>query len=76
MPLISIGNLVAGGTGKTPMTEYLIRLLKKDYRIATLSRGYGRKTKGFIIAASNAKSILIGDEPKQYKYKYPDIILV
>ena len=73
--IISIGNLVAGGTGKTPMTEYLLKVLKNEYKIATLSRGYGRKTKGFIVAASNAKSILVGDEPKQYKSKFPDVIV-
>ena len=75
LPVISVGNLVIGGTGKTPMTEYLIRLLKKDYKIATLSRGYGRKTKGFVVASPNSKSTLIGDEPKQYKQKYPEIIV-
>jgi len=75
LPIISIGNLVTGGTGKTPMTEYLIRLLKNDNKVATLSRGYGRRTKGFIVAATNAKSVLIGDEPKQYKHKFPEIIV-
>ncbi len=75
VPIISVGNLVAGGTGKTPMTEYLIELLKNDHKIATLSRGYGRKTKGFIVAGHHVKSILIGDEPKQSKTKYPDIIV-
>ena len=49
-PIICVGNLAAGGTGKTPMTEYLIRLLKNDYKTATLSRGYKRKTAGFAIA--------------------------
>jgi len=75
LPIISVGNLVVGGTGKTPMTECLIRLLKQDYKVATLSRGYGRKTKGFIVASTNVKSILIGDEPKQYKNKFPEIIV-
>src|ERR1035438_7024762 len=73
IPVISIGNLVVGGTGKTPITEYLINLLKNDRKLATLSRGYGRKTKGFIVASSTSKSFLIGDEPKQYKYKFPEI---
>jgi len=75
IPVISIGNLVAGGTGKTPMTGYLVNLLKNDRKLATLSRGYGRKTKGFIVASSGTKSFLIGDEPKQYKYKFPEIIV-
>src|ERR1035437_4005021 len=75
IPLISIGNLVVGGTGKTPMTEYLIKLLKDEKKIATLSRGYGRKTRGFIVASAGTKSFLIGDEPKQYKYKFPEIIV-
>ena len=52
VPVISVGNLAVGGTGKTPLVEHLIRLLHKDYRVATLSRGYGRKTKGFRIAQS------------------------
>ncbi len=75
LPLISIGNIVVGGTGKTPMTEYLIRLLKNEKKIAILSRGYGRRTKGFILASSNTKSTLVGDEPKQYKLKFPEIIV-
>src|ERR1035438_9485375 len=75
IPVISVGNLVVGGTGKTPMTEYLIKLLKDELKLATLSRGYGRKTKGFIIASTTSKSFLIGDEPKQYKYKFPEIIV-
>jgi tetraacyldisaccharide 4'-kinase len=66
---------VVGGTGKTPMTEYLIKLLKDEKKIATLSRGYGRKTRGFIVASAGTKSFLIGDEPKQYKYKFPEIIV-
>src|SRR5258708_38820973 len=49
-PVISVGNLDVGGTGKSPMTEYLIRLLKDNYKLATLSRGYGRKTKGYLVA--------------------------
>ncbi len=72
-PVITIGNLVVGGTGKTPMTEYLIKLLKDDFKIATLSRGYGRRTKGFVIASPHVKSLLVGDEPKQYKQKFPDV---
>lgn len=70
---ICVGNLAVGGTGKTPHVEYLIRLLKDDFKIATLSRGYKRKTSGFIIASDSSTSSEIGDEPLQYKTKYPDI---
>ena len=64
LPVISIGNLVVGGSGKTPLTEYLVRLLEGN-KIAILSRGYGRKTKGFIIADHLATAETIGDEPMQ-----------
>jgi len=95
-PVISVGNLDVGGAGKSPMTEYLIRLLKDNYKPATLSRGYGRKTKGYLVAEEsriksqesrkeNYDSSLtthhsplttatqIGDEPAQFKNKFPDI---
>lgn len=72
-PLICVGNLAVGGTGKTPMTEYLIGLLKDDYKTATLSRGYKRKTKGFAIANSTTTAIEIGDEPMQFHQKFPDV---
>ncbi|WP_431199840.1 tetraacyldisaccharide 4'-kinase [Mucilaginibacter sp. P25] len=62
MPLIVVGNLDVGGAGKSPMTEYLIRLLKGNYKIATLSRGYGRITKGFLLASGESKASDIGDE--------------
>jgi tetraacyldisaccharide 4'-kinase len=73
MPVICVGNLNLGGTGKTPHTEYLIRLLKNDYRLATLSRGYGRKTKGFKLADATSTYEILGDEPLQYFKKFPDI---
>lgn len=73
MPVICVGNLNLGGTGKTPHTEYLIRLLKNDFRVATLSRGYGRKTKGFQLAHHQSSHETIGDEPLQYFHKYPEI---
>ena len=73
IPTIVIGNLAVGGAGKSPMTEYLIRLLKDKYKLATLSRGYGRKTKGFKIVDSYSKAIEVGDEPLQFKNKFPDI---
>lgn len=72
LPVICIGNLAVGGSGKTPTTEYLIRLLA-GYKIAVLSRGYGRKTKGFIIADGNATAGTIGDEPLQYYQKFQNI---
>ena len=72
---IVVGNLSVGGTGKTPQIEYLIRLLQNDYKIAVLSRGYKRKSKGFIIADENVTAEIIGDEPFQYYQKFPTIIV-
>ena len=72
-PIICVGNLAVGGTGKTPLVEYLIALLKDEYKIATLSRGYKRKTKGFGIADINTTALEIGDEPMQFHEKFPDI---
>ena len=72
-PVICVGNLAVGGTGKTPMTEYLIRLLEQNYIVATLSRGYKRKTKGFAIAEENTTAIEIGDEPMQLHKKFPNV---
>ena len=72
-PVICVGNLKLGGTGKTPLTEYLIRLLKNDYQVATLSRGYGRRTKGFKLAEASSKYEDLGDEPLLYFKKYPGI---
>jgi len=68
--VISVGNLTVGGTGKTPHVEYLIRLLRNEYKISTLSRGYGRKTKGFLIADENSSAETIGDEPFQIYQKF------
>lgn len=72
-PIICVGNIAVGGTGKSPMTEYLVRMLKDDYVTATLSRGYKRKTKGFTIAGENTTAIDIGDEPMQFHQKFPNI---
>ena len=72
-PVICVGNLNLGGTGKTPHTEYLINLLKDSCRVATLSRGYGRKTKGFKQAESTSTYEDLGDEPLQYFRKFPEI---
>lgn len=75
IPIISVGNITVGGTGKTPHIEYLIRLLEKDYKIAVLSRGYKRKLKGFYLADEFSGSDLIGDEPKQLKTKFPEVVV-
>ncbi len=72
-PVIVVGNLRVGGTGKTPTIEYLIRLLHNHYKIAVLSRGYGRKTKGFILANEHSDAKSIGDEPRQIKQKFQAI---
>jgi len=72
-PVLCVGNLSVGGTGKTPMIEYLITLLDPKYKLATLSRGYGRKSKGFLIAAPNVTSKDIGDEPLQIFNKFKNI---
>ena len=73
LPVICVGNITVGGTGKTPHTEYLIDLLKKYFRVATLSRGYKRKTIGFRIASPSVNVSEIGDEPLQIFRKHPDI---
>lgn len=73
LPVISVGNLAVGGAGKSPMTEYLVRLLKSDYQLSTLSRGYGRVTKGFLLANDKSTAADIGDEPAQFKHKFPDV---
>lgn len=73
VPVICIGNIAVGGTGKTPHTEYLIKLLHKKYRVAVLSRGYKRHTKGYVLSDSESNARSIGDEPYQIKSKFPDI---
>ncbi len=73
IPIISVGNLSVGGTGKTPMVEYLIRLLQDQYQLATLSRGYKRRSSGFILATEDATAETIGDEPLQIHRKFPNI---
>jgi tetraacyldisaccharide 4'-kinase len=74
-PIICVGNLSMGGTGKTPMVEYLIRLLESTKTVAVLSRGYGRKSQGFVLADSNSNSNTLGDEPFQIKSKFPGVIV-
>lgn len=73
LPVINVGNLTVGGTGKTPHVEYLIRLLSPVTQVAVLSRGYKRKTKGYRLASSLSTSGEIGDEPLQMKHKFPNV---
>ena len=73
LPVIAVGNLSMGGAGKTPHVEYLVRLLNDYIHVATLSRGYKRKTKGFRIANGKDTVETIGDEPLQFFQKFPDI---
>lgn len=74
-PVIAVGNLSVGGTGKTPMIEYLVRLLKEDRTLATLSRGYRRQTKGFLLANDETTVEDIGDEPFQFHSKFEDLLV-
>ncbi|NTS43458.1 tetraacyldisaccharide 4'-kinase [Flavisolibacter sp. BT320] len=73
LPLIGVGNLSVGGTGKSPMVEFLVMHLKGRYKVATLSRGYRRKTKGYALASESTTAIEIGDEPMQFYKKFPDV---
>lgn len=73
LPVIGVGNLSVGGTGKSPMVEYLIRLLKDQYKIAVISRGYKRKTKGLLMAGAATTAADIGDEPMQLHTKFPEV---
>lgn len=73
LPVICVGNLSVGGTGKSPMVEYLVEKLRNDFKIATLSRGYKRKTKGYTLANDNSDALEIGDEPMQFHLKFPDL---
>ncbi|MFV0593787.1 MAG: tetraacyldisaccharide 4'-kinase [Draconibacterium sp.] len=73
VPVISIGNITVGGTGKTPHVEYLVDLLKEKYGVATLSRGYKRNTKGFRWVETTSTALEVGDEPLQIKHKFPEV---
>jgi tetraacyldisaccharide 4'-kinase len=73
LPLICVGNLSVGGTGKSPMVEYLVMHLKNRFKVATLSRGYKRKTKGYALAHDKTTANEIGDEPMQFHLKFPEI---
>jgi len=74
-PVISVGNITVGGTGKTPHTEYIAELLKSHFKVAILSRGYKRITKGFFTVEQNSKVLHVGDEPLQVKLKFNDLIV-
>jgi tetraacyldisaccharide 4'-kinase len=73
IPVIVVGNISVGGTGKTPHVEYIISVLKDEFIVAVLSRGYLRKTNGFIVASPDSTVAEIGDEPRQIKSKFPDV---
>jgi tetraacyldisaccharide 4'-kinase len=73
LPVICVGNLSVGGTGKSPMVEYLVENLKDRFRVATLSRGYKRKTRGYALANENSTALDIGDEPMQFHLKFPEV---
>jgi tetraacyldisaccharide 4'-kinase len=73
LPVIAVGNLSVGGTGKTPHVEHLIRLLKNKYQTATLSRGYNRRTRGYLLADAQSTAAELGDEPMQFHQKFPEI---
>ncbi|QKX03520.1 tetraacyldisaccharide 4'-kinase [Aquimarina sp. TRL1] len=74
-PVIAVGNLSVGGTGKSPMVEYLVGLLKDSFQVATLSRGYKRKTSGFQLVTVNATAEEVGDEPLQFKTKFEEVLV-
>ncbi len=73
MPIICVGNVAAGGTGKSPMVEYLLQKLGTQYKLSTLSRGYKRKTKGYALANTSSTALEIGDEPMQFYQKFPHV---
>lgn len=76
IPTICVGNLAVGGTGKTPHVEYVVDLLLREgYKVAVLSRGYKRRTKGFLLADASSTADQIGDEPRQIQLKFPDVVM-
>jgi len=75
VPIISVGNLAVGGTGKTPHVEFLLFILSEKYKTAVLSRGYGRKSRGFVLVDQSSSAETIGDEPYQIFKKYPEVIV-
>ncbi|WP_373057018.1 tetraacyldisaccharide 4'-kinase [Zunongwangia sp. H14] len=75
LPVICVGNLNTGGTGKSPMIEFLLKILLPEYRVATLSRGYKRNSKGYVFLSGRESAAIVGDEPLQFKRKYPDALV-
>ena len=73
LPLITVGNLAVGGTGKSPLIEYLAGLLHKKFKVAALSRGYRRRTRGYALVSSHATALEVGDEPLALYRKFPDV---
>ena len=73
IPIINVGNLSVGGTGKSPMVDYLVNMLKQQYRIGTISRGYKRRSEGYLLANDTTTAVEIGDEPMQFHLRHPDI---
>ena len=75
VPVVVVGNIYVGGTGKTPMAEMIIAYMSQMHRVALLSRGYGRRTKGYLEVQCNSHYRMVGDEPLQIKLKFPDIVV-
>lgn len=75
IPIFCVGNLSVGGTGKSPMVDYLLSLLKQQYPVATISRGYKRRTSGYVLATEQTTAIEIGDEPMQFHLNHPDVAI-
>lgn len=75
IPIFTVGNLSVGGTGKSPMVDYMLTLIKKHYPVATISRGYKRRTSGYVLAGQNTTAIEIGDEPMQFHLNHPDVAI-
>jgi tetraacyldisaccharide 4'-kinase len=73
LPVICVGNLSVGGTGKSPMVEFLVKHLKDRFRVATVSRGYKRKTRGYVLASEQTTAVDVGDEPMLFHRKFPDV---
>ncbi len=73
LPVICVGNIAAGGTGKSPMVEFLLRYFGPHFKLATLSRGYKRKTRGYVLASDQTTALDVGDEPMQFHLKFPDV---
>ena len=75
-PIICVGNITVGGTGKTPTAEMIVGYMKQYYKVAVLSRGYGRRTKGYLEVKTTSSYRDVGDEPLQIKLKYPDALVI